>query len=57
MEPEKAPVYGGPCEITPEENDQVLACAGHLMPADLVIKPVPPGYGSVGWNGITLTIS
>ena len=51
------PSYAGQSTITPSSEEQTIACAGLLMPADITIEPVPAGYGKISWNGITLTVS
>ena len=51
------PSYAGPCEATPGSADQVIPCAGLVMPADFTVRAVPAGWGRIGWDGITLTVS
>lgn len=52
-----APAYEGPYEVSAAGWAQVLPTAGHVMAADLTIRPIPSNYGLIGWDGSTLTVS
>lgn len=49
--------YRGQTVVTPSEERQTLQTTGLLMPADIVIEPIPSNYGRITWNGATLTVS
>lgn len=49
--------YEGPYEVTPSREEQVLTTAALVMHEDVVVNPIPPEYGLVEWNGITMRIS
>ena len=51
------PVYTGDTEITPSEEEQVLATAEKVVTRNIVINPIPSNYGRITWNGATLTVS
>lgn len=54
---EAYPVYDGPMEITPTRQTQVLNTTLKSLIGDIVVKPIPPEYGLITWNGSTLTVS
>lgn len=49
--------YDGPTTITPGPEEQRLATAELMVPADIIIEPIPSNYGLITWNGSTLTVS
>lgn len=49
--------YKGQTVVTPSSERQVLQTTGFLMPADIVIEPIPSNYGLITWDGVTLTVS
>jgi len=49
--------YKGQTVVTPSAERQILQTTGFLMPADIVIEPIPSNYGRITWNGATLTVS
>ena len=49
--------YDGPLTIIPSGSRQVLETAGMKLADNIVIDPVPQGYGRIEWNGSTLTVS
>lgn len=50
-------VYDGVIEVSSEQTVQVLETQGKLMPANIIIDPVPSYYGLITWNGAVLTVS
>ena len=54
---EAYPVYDGPMEITPTRQTQTLNTTMKSLIGDIVVKPIPPEYGLVTWNGSVLTVS
>lgn len=48
--------YAGPYEVEPSEEEQVLPTAGMVMRSDLVVAPVPSGYGRVERRGSALIV-
>lgn len=54
---EKGEQYLGPLEATPSGEEQILLTAGLLVPADIIIHPIPENYGLITWDGATLTVS
>ena len=52
-----APAYDGPYEVSAARWAQVLPTAGHVMTADLTVRPIPSNYGLISWDGSTLTVS
>lgn len=48
--------YGGPYNVTPEENLQTLRTANTVMERDVVVGPIPSNYGRLAWDGHTLTV-
>ena len=49
--------YRGETVITPTEERQTLQTTGLIMPADVIIEPIPSNYGRITWDGATLTVS
>lgn len=49
--------YGGPFEVTPTQETQILHTESTLVPRDITINPIPSNYGLITWNGVTLTVS
>jgi len=49
--------YPGPYEVTPTQQQQVLATENKGMTQNIVINPIPSNYGLITWNGSTLTVS
>lgn len=49
--------YDGLYDITPTQDEQVLATGGKAMRRDIRIAPIPHNYGLITWNGSYLTIS
>ena len=49
--------YDGPTTITPGPEAQTLATAELVVPADIIIEPIPSNYGLITWDGATLTVS
>lgn len=48
---ETTEVYTGETEITPTDETQTLYTAGLMVPANIVVKPIPSNYGKVSYNG------
>lgn len=57
MAVETGEVYDGPTEVTPTEEEQVLETEGLVVPANIIVNPIPSNYGRITWNGTTLTVS
>lgn len=51
------PTFGGPYEVTPTNQEQVLQTNGKVMSNDVIIGPIPNNYGLITWDGTTLTVS
>lgn len=49
--------YDGEYRITPTTSAQIILVADKRMRENLVIDPIPNNYGSISWNGSTLTVS
>lgn len=52
-----ADYYTGETVITPTQETQTLVTTGKLIPADIVINPIPNNYGLITWDGTVLTVS
>ncbi len=52
-----APTFGGPYEVTPTNQEQVLQTNGKVMSDDVIIGPIPNNYGLITWDGTKLTVS
>lgn len=51
------PAYHGETTVVPSDEEQILSCSGFVMPADVIVKPIPSNYGKISWNSVTLTVS
>lgn len=51
------PIYGGPCEVTPAQYQQILYTAGFEMTRNVVVNPIPQNYGLITYNGYHITVS
>ena len=49
--------YGGPYEVTPNKETQILQTSGRVMSNNVRINPIPSNYGLITWNGSALTVS
>lgn len=49
--------YGGPYEVTPSGETQILAAAGRIAERDIIVNPIPSNYGRITWDGSVLTVS
>lgn len=49
--------YSGVTEVTPSEEEQVLATKGKYLSNNVVINPIPSNYGKISWNGSVLIVS
>ena len=49
--------YTGDVDFTPQENKQVVYCAGRVMSQNIVIEPIPSNYGKIAWDGVSLHVS
>lgn len=49
--------YDGQYVVTPNRTIQTLPTKGKSMLNDVEIRPIPPEYGYVEWDGSVLTIS
>lgn len=48
---ETTEVYTGETEVTPTNETQTLYTAGLKVPENIIVKPIPPNYGKVSYNG------
>lgn len=48
--------YEGEYEVTPGEEQQVLATKGSVLAEDIVVHPIPAGYGRISFDGNVLTV-
>ena len=48
--------YEGPYEVTPTEEEQVLAVTGKTGQRNITVNPIPDNYGRLQWSGNTLTV-
>ncbi len=53
----QADFYGGPYEVTPSNNEQILLTNEKTMSENVKINPIPSNYGLITWDGSTLTVS
>lgn len=51
------PGYPGPYSVTPDGAGTTLSTAGRVLQEDVVISPIPAGWGKITWNGGTLHVS
>lgn len=49
--------YTGATTVTPTQSVQVLETEGLVVPANIIINPIPSNYGLITWDGSTLTVS
>lgn len=49
--------YGGPYEVTPTNQAQVLYTAQNIVDRDIIINPIPSNYGLVSYDGAIITVS
>ena len=49
--------YTGTTTVTPTLGVQVLETSGLVVPANIIINPIPSNYGLITWDGSTLTVS
>lgn len=48
--------YGGPYEVTPSEETQVLQTEGTRSVANVIVNPIPSNYGRIAWDGIGIMV-
>lgn len=53
----RADFYGGPYEVTPTNEEQILMTKEKTMSENVKINPIPSNYGLITWDGSTLTVS
>lgn len=51
------PDYEGPYSVTPSDVVQTLETKDTVMTQNVTIDPIPPNYGLITWDGVTLTVS
>ena len=51
------PIYDGPTEIAPGEEEQVLQTDGTLLQQNITVAAIPANYGLITWDGSKLTVS
>ena len=49
--------YGGPYEVTPSAETQVLQTADRRTTENIVVNPIPENYGLITYNGYEITVS
>ena len=49
--------YSGVTTVTPSEEIQTLQTEDKVVLENIIINPIPSNYGSITWNGATLTVS
>ena len=49
--------YQGAYEIVPSSEEQIISTQNKFVSRDIVVKPVPAGFGRIGWNGSYLLVS
>ena len=49
--------YDGQYIVTPNRTTQTLPTKGKSMLNDVEVRPIPPEFGYVEWDGSVLTIS
>ena len=54
---EKVPTYDGSYEFTPSDSEQVIQIEDKKATANIVINPIPEGWGKITWDGSVLTVS
>ena len=50
------PAYSGAYEVTPTEEEQVLATAQKMMARNVTVAPIPSNYGRIVYNGSIITV-
>ena len=48
--------YRGPVSVTPTEETQTLRTANRILTQNIIIEPVPEGYGRISWDGSKLRV-
>ena len=48
--------YDGPYTVTPGEEQQVLFTENKTLSRDIVVAPIPAGYGRISFDGNVLTV-
>ena len=51
------PAYGGPFEITPSAETQIIETKEFYLNDNITINPIPNNYGLITWNGTVITVS
>lgn len=54
---ERVPTYDGAYEFTPSDSEQVIQIEEKKATANIVINPIPEGWGKITWDGSVLTVS
>ena len=54
---ERVPTYDGAYEFTPSDSEQVIEIEEKKATANIVINPIPEGWGKITWDGSILTVS
>lgn len=49
--------YDGEYEFTPSAEEQIIPTAHKAVRENFIIKPIPPNYGLISWDGSKLTVS
>lgn len=51
------PIYGGPVEVIPSSEAQLLQTKDLVVKENIIVHPIPSNYGLITWDGSTLTVS
>lgn len=55
--PTPAVPFEGPYELSPSRETQILPTAGKMMLEAVMVKPIPPNYGLISYDGFSITVS
>jgi len=51
------PKYSGIVEVTPSQDEVILATAGTIVRDNIKVNPIPSNYGLITYNGAYITVS
>ena len=49
--------YSGSYSVTPGETAQTLPTASRMLSQNVTVAPIPPNYGLITYDGVSITIS
>ncbi len=52
----EAETYSGPHTVTPSEETQVLPTHDMHLHENIIIQPIPDGYGRISYDGRIITV-